>query len=254
MYTLLAELAHKRHIIWDWNGTLLDDLEHNVATMNWLLAAEGLPAITTDHHRQHFGFPVRDYYAKLGFETSDDIFPSLCERFNHRFHTGLDRCQLTLGAKEIVHQLHHSGKRQSILSATKQATLERSVDAFGIRQYFSHVVGIEDDQAASKLERARLLLHASDIHADDTVIIGDTDHDLEVGNALGVDVILVDHGHQSIDFGIVIPQLYRGIHNPSKTSHDPRRASARKDARRYVAHCLQEPHIGRLPGAAIIRS
>jgi phosphoglycolate phosphatase len=196
---LLAELVHKRHIIWDWNGTLLDDLEHNVATMNWLLAAEGLPAITVDHHRRHFGFPVREYYTKLGFDTSPQIFAALCERFNHQFHSGLDRCRLTPGAKEILQHLHRAGKQQSILSATEQNTLEISVHNFGIRHYFHHVFGIKDDQAASKLERGRTLISASGVHSDDTVIIGDTLHDVEVGKELDVDVILVDHGHQHAD-------------------------------------------------------
>lgn len=199
MQALLAELVHKRHIIWDWNGTLLDDLEHNVATMNWLLASEGLPAITVEDHRKHFGFPVKDYYDKLGFDTSPYIFDQLCQRFNHRFHSGLDRCKLTLGAKDIVHKLHRSGKHQSILSATEQTTLEGAVHRFDIRHYFKHVFGIDNGHAASKLERGRELLAASRISADDTVIIGDTEHDLEIGHALDVDVILVDHGHQSSD-------------------------------------------------------
>lgn len=199
MQALLAELVHKRHIIWDWNGTLLDDLEHNVATMNWLLAAEGLPPINVDLHRRHFGFPVKEYYTKLGFDTSPHIFASLCERFNHQFHAGLDRCRLTPGAKDILHQLHLDGKRQSILSATEQSTLESSVHGFGIRHYFSHVFGIEDDRAASKLERGRALVELSRVHPADTIIIGDTEHDAEVGNELGIDVILVEHGHQHAD-------------------------------------------------------
>lgn len=199
MNLLLTELAHKRHIIWDWNGTLLDDLEHNVATMNWLLATEGLPTITVDHHRQHFGFPVNGYYDKLGFDTSPNTFRDLCEQFNNRFYGGLDRCSLTPGALEILDQVHAAGKRQSILSATEQLTLESAVHRFGIRHYFAHVFGIADAQASSKLDRGHQLLYASGIHADDTVLIGDTDHDLEVGNALGVDVILIDHGHQAID-------------------------------------------------------
>jgi phosphoglycolate phosphatase len=199
VHALLAELVFKRHIIWDWNGTLLDDLEHNVATMNWLLAAEGLPAISVDHHRRHFGFPVQEYYTKLGFDTSPQIFEALCERFNHRFHSGLDRCRLTPGAKEILHHLKLAGKSQSILSATRQDTLERSVHSFGIHHYFSHIFGIADDQATSKIEQGKALVEQAGVHADDTVIIGDTEHDLEVGRAIGVDVILVDHGHQALE-------------------------------------------------------
>jgi phosphoglycolate phosphatase len=194
---LLHEVAHKRHIIWDWNGTLLDDLEHNVATMNWLLSSEGLPSITVDHHREHFGFPVRDYYEKLGFDVSTARFPVLCQQFNARFHENIDRCTLAAGSMELVEQLRMMGKKQSILSATEQETLSRSVAQFGIDHYFDHVCGIANDQAASKLDRGHALLAESGIDPRDTVLIGDTIHDLEVGKALDVEVVLLAHGHQS---------------------------------------------------------
>jgi phosphoglycolate phosphatase len=61
------------------------------------------------------------------------------------------------------------------------------------------VFGIEDNRASSKLERGKQLMALSHIPRKDTILVGDTDHDLEVGNALGIEVILVDHGHQSFE-------------------------------------------------------
>ena len=45
MHQLGEYLHDKQHVIWDWNGTLLDDVGHAVATMNTLLAPRGLPPL-----------------------------------------------------------------------------------------------------------------------------------------------------------------------------------------------------------------
>lgn len=197
MNALLPYLEHKSHVIWDWNGTLLSDLEHNVHVMNTLLAECALPAISTEHHREHFGFPVIEYYKKLGFDTTRDHFAMLCTRFNDLYESGLDRCDLAAGTREILTELSKAGKTQSLLSATKQATLERVVARYHLSDLFQNIYGIRDDQAGSKVDRGRELLEYSGFDKSQTILIGDTDHDLEVATTLRIDAVLVDHGHQS---------------------------------------------------------
>ncbi|HET6513137.1 MAG TPA: HAD family hydrolase [Candidatus Kapabacteria bacterium] len=206
MLALLPIVQHKQHIIWDWNGTLLNDLEHNVATMNFLLEHEGLPAISEEQHRLHFGFPVKSYYEKLGFDTSSENFARLCTLFNDHYWSQLETCSLVDGAVELLRELSDMGKTQSLLSATEQSRLEQAVGRFGIADLFDHIVGIHDNQASGKLERARELLSRVDLPPENSVMIGDTDHDLEIGNELGIDVILVEHGHQH-------PERLRAMHH-----------------------------------------
>ena len=199
MHPLLSELERYDHIVWDWNGTLLGDLEHNVRTMNTMLDSAALPQITIEDHRQYFRFPVVDYYKILGFDTSPDNFVLLCEEFNTRYNEGIANCELSPGIREVLIQLKIANKSQSILSATKQDALENAVKHFGLSDVFQYVFGIEDNMASSKLERGKELLERMHIPNAATVLVGDTTHDLEVGNALGIDVILVDHGHQSLE-------------------------------------------------------
>jgi phosphoglycolate phosphatase len=199
MHPLLSELTNYDHIIWDWNGTLLGDLTHNVRTMNALLDSAALPQITIDDHRKYFRFPVVDYYEILGFDTCPDSFILLCEEFNSRYNEGIANCELSPGIREVLLQLKVVNKTQSILSASKQDALENAVKHFELSDVFQYVFGIEDNMASSKLERGKQLMELSHIPSEATVLVGDTTHDLEVGNALGIDVILVDHGHQSIE-------------------------------------------------------
>ncbi len=196
MLPLHPHLSAKDHIIWDWNGTLLNDIEHAVVTVNLLLAEEGLPAITLERYKQDFGFPVIDYYRKLGFSTDPAAFRELCDRFNSYFHAGLGTCDLWPGVRETLAYVKKFGKRQSILSASEQELLLSQVRRFGIEYRFDHIAGIADKLAGSKVDRGRELMAKIGVATERTLMIGDTDHDHEVAEALGIDIILVDHGHQ----------------------------------------------------------
>src|SRR3954465_14239750 len=98
MDALHLKLAEKKHVIWDWNGTLLLDIDHAVATTNRLLREENLPPTTVERYKKIFRFPVIEYYGDLGFDTSPAKFLDLCERFNRYFLEGVHACTLWPGA------------------------------------------------------------------------------------------------------------------------------------------------------------
>jgi phosphoglycolate phosphatase len=193
---LYERLRHAEHVIWDWNGTLLDDLAHNVRIMNQLLSRQGLNSITVEQHRSCFRFPVVEYYAALGFDTRPEVFPQLCLEFTTRYEAELDSCAVLPGMKELVLALQTEERTQSVLSATRQDALERALKLYRLEDQFSYVYGLSDHTATSKVARGFDLLRNANINPDRTILIGDTDHDAHVGAALGIDVILVDHGHQ----------------------------------------------------------
>lgn len=199
MIKIVDYLKDKTHVIWDWNGTLLSDVQHAVRIVNGLLAADDLPTINVQQYKQAFGFPVKDYYDRLGFNTEPEYFAELCEKFNQRFHEDLHHCELWPGVRETLESVKQAGQLQSVLSASEQKMLEGSLRQFEVSHLFDHIVGINDKLAGSKLQFGQRLLSRLSIPPEETILIGDTDHDLEVGNALGIDVILVDHGHQAVE-------------------------------------------------------
>lgn len=200
MERLAAHIRDKDHIIWDWNGTLLSDVAHAVDTINRFLAPRGLPLMDLERYRKTFRFPIRAYYESLGFDLQAESFPALCDAYVEAFMAKVFECPLVPGSRELLQSIREAGKTQSVLSATHQPRLNRMVSAFGLEACFDFVFGIEDTLAFSKVQRGHDLLRASGIPASRTVLIGDTDHDLEVGRALGIRVVLVTHGHQCADY------------------------------------------------------
>jgi phosphoglycolate phosphatase len=185
------------HVIWDWNGTLLDDVDHAIDVMNRLLDEHGLPGLDRSRYWTVFDFPVRRYYDALGFDYARESFESLCNRFMERFLAGAAELPLFPLMHAALHALKARGFVQSILSATEQGSLERMIQGFGLHEIFARVFGNSDHFATSKLERGRGLLRATGFDSARTVLIGDTLHDLEVADALGTHLVLVDHGHHS---------------------------------------------------------
>jgi len=197
MNRLLEIAKSKKHIIWDFNGTLLDDVHHAVGIINEILKDHQLPALTKEKYQEVFCFPVRNYYEKVGFNFQQHNFETLSHRFVDNFMEKIDNCRIFPHALDLLTRLHKANTTQSVLSATDQENLERLIERFGLRPYFQNVVGIQDKFASSKMEQGRQLIQKSNFAPVDTLLIGDTDHDLHVGQELGIDVVLLAHGHQA---------------------------------------------------------
>jgi phosphoglycolate phosphatase len=190
-------LENKSHVIWDWNGTLLDDVDLAVQAVSRVLISTGRPGITLEDHLEIFCFPITEYYRRLGFDLKLHPFDTLSVKFIENYRAGVLECGLHVGARELIEELKQADVAQSILSAAHEDDLNELLAHFEIRHYFDRVYGLSNHHAASKVERGRELIADAGILPRNTILIGDTDHDLEVGKELGVDVLLLTGGHQS---------------------------------------------------------
>lgn len=184
-------------IIWDWNGTLLNDGAFCVETINILLQKRGLAQLSENRYREVFSFPVKDYYEKAGFDFSKEDFSIPAREFIDLYNANVNTCSLHPSARKVLDYFKTKKVRQFILSAMKQDMLERTVSFHKISGYFEKIVGLDDHYAVSKLEVGRQLLVTSGLNSDQTYIIGDTLHDFEVAQELGIGCILIADGHQS---------------------------------------------------------
>lgn len=187
---------NKKHIIWDWNGTILNDLEHTVATLNHTLKDQNIASLSLEDYKKQFGFPVKDFYDDLGVDYTHRSFAELCDDFVAFWMNGAAKCKPFPFIFDQLQKNHSEQKVQSILSATDQENLDLLIDQFELRHFFTNVYGIADKFAASKIDRGRELIEVSGFAKEESVLVGDTLHDLEVGEELGIDVVLVSHGHQ----------------------------------------------------------
>ena len=186
----------KPYILWDWNGTLLDDTEAALATLNEMITVRGGQPIGMEFYRDHFAFPVRHFYDKIGIVAhNEDEWNGIAHEYHEVY--GRQPKKLNPLAVTALEMAKEAGCRQSIVSALRQDLLEADMARNGVTKYFERICGSDNLDGASKLERARVLLRTlSETVPSDThfVLIGDALHDKEVADALGIDCILCAQG------------------------------------------------------------
>ena len=188
-------LTTYQHIIWDWNGTLLDDARLCLESLNITLENRHMSPLTLAEYQEMFDFPVIDFYRKLGFDLEVVSFADLAAEYHAEYGGRWRQCQLQPGALDLLEALSVAGVTQSVLSAAHQEMLEACVDYFDLRRFFVAVVGLENNQAHGKVERGRQWMQQLEAAPHDVVLIGDTRHDFEVARAIGADCKLVVSGH-----------------------------------------------------------
>jgi len=186
-----------KNIIWDWNGTLLNDIDLCISSINRLLEKRKLPLIKKDYYKEIFTFPVIDYYKKIGFDFNKEPFEVPALEFINEYKKNFFSCSLHHGAGEILDYFNKKSKNQYILSAMEQGELEQTVKHFGIEHYFIELIGIRNHYAFSKIEFGKELLKRRNLLVKKTCLIGDSVHDFEVAMELGISCILLSNGHQA---------------------------------------------------------
>ena len=185
------------HIIWDFNGTLLDDIRLGIDSVNVMLEKRGLPVIPDeDAYRRVFGFPIDAYYRRLGFDfEAEDYDTVLAPEWVAHYLAGEANCGLIPGAAKAVEAIEKRGLPQIVLSATKIEQLEGQLARLGLKDAFAEILGLDNIHARSKVKVA---LEWKERHPDARpLFIGDTEHDADVADAVGGDCLLFCGGHQS---------------------------------------------------------
>ncbi len=211
-FTLFMKVQPRKysHIIWDWNGTLLNDAWLCVEVMNRMLSDHGLSPLSLQKYRTIFDFPVKDYYNKLGFDFNVEPFEAIGMEFMMMYNLRQNECSLYSEVPEILETLKKKGYRQYILSAREENELKSETDKLGVGKYFDRITGLNDHFAHGKSDIGRTLLKALNIPVERIIFIGDTNHDAEVSAELGIDCILIPNGHHSEEriLGCGLPVAY----------------------------------------------
>lgn len=190
------KLTEYRHAVWDWNGTLLDDTWLCCESLNLLLREDGHPPVDPERYRRIFEFPVIKVYQAIGFTPDEASFRAMSVRFMAAYEERKAECRLHPHAESLLTGLTAAGLTHSVLSAYERTLLATTLAQYGLDRRFIKACGGHDIHAGSKEERARSHLADLALRPEDVIYLGDTAHDAEAAAAMGVDCVLVAHGHQ----------------------------------------------------------
>ena len=188
-----------KHIIWDWNGTLLDDNWLSLKAINILLEKYNLSAIEKEKYLEIFTFPVIDYYRKLGFDFNKISFSVIGTEFIKEYNDRMYDAKMQDGALDILNYFREAGISQSLLSAAKQKMLDDMMMFHNLEKYFIKVLGLTDHYANSKVYAGKSWINELEYDTKEILLIGDTIHDVEVADEIGTECVLIAQGHTAYD-------------------------------------------------------
>ncbi|WFE26502.1 HAD hydrolase-like protein [Solwaraspora sp. WMMD791] len=190
--------ATDTHLVWDWNGTLLDDLSLVVTCTNRAIATVDGPVLTAEQHRVAFRRPVADYYADLlGRAVDAEEFSRLDRIFHDAYRAGLTSCALAEDAERALRTWPGS---QSLLSMWFHDELVPLVETYGLTPTFRRIDGLRGAVGGDR-KAAHLARHLAELGVApaDTVLIGDSIDDADAAEDVGATCILYAGGFTDPD-------------------------------------------------------
>lgn len=185
------------HIIWDWNGTLLNDLSASLTSVNDMLDLRGMPHIDADFYKECIGVPIRKFYDRV-FDMEKEDYSVIIKQYNEGYLLHLKDCGLTDGAREAIEFFKSRGIHQAVVSSSNNDQLCANITKYGLDGCFDAVLGSLDFYAGSKIERAKNYLEKTDGENGRVLVVGDLEHDADMAKELCADCVLLTSGHEHI--------------------------------------------------------
>lgn len=192
---MMSEKQRIQLVIWDWNGTLHDDARASWESVNDMLARRDMAPITFEQYSSYVETPIIGFYRHI-FDLEKISFDQIAVEFHSGFDLHMKGRGLMPGATEVLDAFRDAGIKQVIVSSSEKGQLMRYAESYGILDRFDAVLGADDLEAGSKVERARSYIERSGIDPRSTLVVGDLLHDAEMAQAVGTRCALVAKGHQ----------------------------------------------------------
>lgn len=193
---MLSEGVEIAHIIWDWNGTLLNDAQYSWRVFNTIASRRGLPEVSFTRYQELYMHPVERMYENAGFDFSIEPFSVVTQEWHDLYIEHANSLALFHKAEEAISYAKELNISQHIVSALPHSVLEVSVKKQEIYHHFATVCGLDDLHGRSKVENAIELTSSLGAPPSSILVIGDSSHDAEVARAVGAHCVLVTSGYE----------------------------------------------------------
>ncbi|TCC28386.1 HAD family hydrolase [Kribbella sindirgiensis] len=189
-----------KHVVWDWNGTLLNDNHAVLAAVNAVCAGFGRAELTWGEWQAAYARPMRLSYEQILRRALDEEEWAQVDKLYHdRYDALLHTCELAADAHDVLRSCTTSGRTQSLLSMWFHSRLTPTVEHYGLTQHFTRVDGLPGEVGGgSKADSLVRHLEAQQLDPADVVLIGDVVDDAEAAQGAGAHCVLVTTGAMTL--------------------------------------------------------
>ncbi len=184
-------------VLWDWNGTLLNDAPILWGIFNELMHTYGYDTVTFERYQEIYRHPVQEMYEEVGFDLERYSFDEVALKWHDLYRLRMSSVSLHDDVPRALTTLSQRGSRQMVLSALPEVLLRDVVRVHGIDHFFEQVRGLSDHHARGKVDVGKVLVESLDVDGSEITVIGDSSHDAEVARQIGSRCLLVCRGAES---------------------------------------------------------
>ncbi len=188
-------------VIWDYNGTIINDVGIAVKIENEMLEKRGLKHnYSLEDYRSLFDTPMEDYYRQIGYTFENETFHDVGVEFYALYDKYFYECSIHEGVINKFNEALIKGYTNIILSSCEQKKLLKQCHELQIDSYFQDIMGVDNLVSGSKVENGLRWLENNQTNGDECIYIGDTNADYLTAKALHIkQIYLVSNGHQSYE-------------------------------------------------------
>jgi phosphoglycolate phosphatase len=189
-------MQSKRYVIWDWNGTLFNDASCAHSILNQMQRSRKMKETGFDDYQRIYEHPIELIYQRAGFDFEIESYDVLAHEWHEAYLKQLPHVELHADSIVTLNHFRSRNLEQVVLSALPHDILVNAIKGNGVTEYFLHIHGLADRAGRSKIENGHALMKKWQAQPNETVLIGDSTHDFETAQALGVECILVARGFE----------------------------------------------------------
>lgn len=177
-----------KNLIFDWSGTLVDDMGPVIEATNTVLQKYHIPPYDREGFRRTFRLPYRDFYSEIipGIPLSE-----LEAHFRPAFDNATSPVTVLPHAREKLQWATTRGLRLFVLTSMDPTAFARQLADLHMQHFFEHTY-------AGILDKRELIHHLIETHRlakHETAFIGDMTHDIETARHGGISSIAVLTGY-----------------------------------------------------------
>jgi len=190
-------LQHKL-IVFDWDGTLMDSEARIVACMQAAIGDMGLPERTVAAIRNIIGLGLRESVASLFTDLSESDYQQLVDRYRYHFLVGDKTPSLLFeGVIPLLKGLLARDHFLAVATGKGRAGLDKVLEETDLHSVF-HATKCADETFSKP--HPQMLLDIMDelgVEGCETLMVGDTEYDLQMANNAGTAALAVSYGVHS---------------------------------------------------------
>ncbi|TNF93232.1 MAG: HAD family hydrolase [Gammaproteobacteria bacterium] len=182
-------------IIFDWDGTLMDSEAHIVHSMKQALLELGVPVLPDDQLRQVIGLGLKEALATLVPGEAANFYQDLTDAYRKKFFDAPDEVMsLFNGIEHLIHKLHKSGYLLAVATGKSRRGLDRQFSETGLGEFFASSRCADESRSKPAPDMLNEILQELGISAEQALMVGDTEYDLNMSKAAGCDSLAICYG------------------------------------------------------------